>query len=235
MLEWIDRLPPSSVYYDFGASNGIFALYAAKRGLKVIAIEPDPSNYFLLSWNAFLNTGSSIDIQAFNVAASDRFAIDRLYIRKMELGAHEKIVGQPSSVSGDAFEPQHVHTIQLVHFDRRRAQFGLPAPEYLKIDVDGHEAPVLDGAVVDSLRTCRGLLIEIEDAKMDRLTKQLSEFGMTMANQHPVQNDSGLWNCIFTRRLSRRPLGSHKTATTIWRDDDVLDAFSMRPAAAGRV
>jgi len=117
LLDWIDRIPESSVYYDFGASNGVFALYAAKRKLKVIAIEPDPSNYFLLSWNAFLNRGEEVDISAFNVAVSDRFSAGKLYIHKMELGTHEKIVGAPLAVLGDTFAPQHVHAIQLVHFD----------------------------------------------------------------------------------------------------------------------
>lgn len=198
LLDWIDRLPPGSVYYDFGASNGIFALYAAKRGLKVIAIEPDPSNYFLLSWNAYLNAQDGLDLQAFNVAASDRFAVDRLFIRKMELGAHEKIVGQPSLVSGETFAPNHVHAIQVVHFDRWREQFGLPQAEYVKIDVDGHEVPLIDGAA-QGLGACRQLLIEIEDAKMDLLTHRLGELGLTIASKHPVQNYAGLWNCIFVR------------------------------------
>ncbi|WP_155630428.1 hypothetical protein [Burkholderia cepacia] len=111
-------MPTASIYSDFGTSNGIFALYAAKCGLKVIGIEPDPSNYFLLSWNAYLNAQDSHDLQTFNVAASDLFAVDQLFIRKMELGAHEKIVGQPLLVSGETFAPNHVHAIQVVHFDR---------------------------------------------------------------------------------------------------------------------
>ena len=198
LLDWIDRIPRGAAYYDFGASNGIFALYAAKRGLKVTAIEPDPSNYFLLSWNAFLNRGQDVEIAAFNVAGSDRFGIDKLYIHKMELGAHEKIVGSPTAVSGDAFAPQHVHPIQLVHFDRWREQMGLPVPEYVKIDVDGHEGPVLAGAS-ESLRGCKEVFIEIEEAKLDELTGTLRGFGLELASRYPVQNYAGLWNCIFSR------------------------------------
>ncbi len=198
LLDWIDRIPPASVYYDFGASNGIFALYAAKRGLKVVAVEPDPSNYFLLSWNVFLNSSDTVDISAFNVAASDRFAVEKLYIHKMEPGAHNKIVGKPSFVSGGDFTPQHVHPIQAIHFDQWREQFGLPQPEYIKIDVDGHEETVIAGAA-RSLRQCKEVLIEIEDAKMDTLVRMLGELGLSMSSKHPVQNYEGLWNCVFAR------------------------------------
>lgn len=198
LLDWIDSIPRGANYYDFGASNGIFALYAAKRGLSVTAIEPDPSNYFLLSWNAFLNRANDVNIAAFNVAASDRFGVDKLYIRKMELGAHEKIVGSATAVSGDSFDAQHEHAIQLVHFDKWRAQMGLPEPEFVKIDVDGHEVPVIAGAR-ESLSKCKQIFIEIEDAKMDELAGMLRVLGFDRARQYQVQNYAGLWNCIFTR------------------------------------
>ncbi|CAB3697779.1 FkbM family methyltransferase [Trinickia soli] len=198
LLDWIDGIPRGAAYYDFGASNGIFAIYAAKRGLRVTAIEPDPSNYFLLSWNAFLNRADDGALAAFNVAASDRFGVGELFIRKMELGAHEKIVGSPTAVSGGEFAPQHVHPIQLVHFDRWRAQMGLREPEYVKIDVDGHELPVIAGAS-ESLRRCKEIFIEIEDAKMDKLASQFRTLGFKLTRQHQVQNYAGLWNCIFSR------------------------------------
>jgi len=184
LLDWIDQIPRGSVYYDLGASNGIFA--------------PDPSNYFLLSWNCYLNHGDDSDISAFNVAASDRFSAGKLYIRKMELGAHEKIVGTPSSVSGQAFAPQYVHAIQLVPFDRWIEQLGLSQPDYIKIDVDGHETPLLDGAL-NALRACKQVFIEIENAKLDELRTRLGALGFSLTGQHQVQNYDNLWNCIFSR------------------------------------
>ncbi|RFU47455.1 FkbM family methyltransferase [Paraburkholderia sp. DHOC27] len=196
LLDWIDQIPESSNYYDFGASNGIFALYAAKRKLKVVAIEPDPSNYFLLSQNAFLNRGDDVDISAFNVAVSDRFSVGKLYIHNMDLGTHEKIVDAPLTVSGESFVPQHVHTIQLVHFDAWIKQLGLPAPKYIKIDVDGHETPAIDGAT-ESLRGCKEVFIEIEEAKMAELSARFEQLGFKLIAKHQVQKYEGLWNCIF--------------------------------------
>lgn len=74
--------------------------------------------------------------------------------------------------------------------------------EYVTIDVDGHEVPLIDDAT-QGLGACRQLRIEIEDAKMDLLTRRLGEFGLTIASKHPVQNYAGLWNCIFVRRSPR--------------------------------
>jgi FkbM family methyltransferase len=199
LLNWIDQIPASSSYYDLGASNGIFSLYAAKRGLDVVAIEPDPSNYFLLSWNAFLNRGNDVKLRPFNVAASDHFSAGELFIRKMELGAHEKIVAAPQAVGGQTFVPDHVHPIQLVHFDKWIELLGLPQPEYIKIDVDGHEVPVLQGAA-QSLRRCKQVFIEIEDAKFDELSGMLGGQGLRLAEKHQVQNYAGLWNCVYTRQ-----------------------------------
>lgn len=198
LLDWIDRIPNSSTYYDLGASNGIFALYAARRGLQVVAIEPDPANYFLLSWNAYLNRGPNTRIAPFNVAASDHFEAGTLYIRKIELGAHEKIVAKQLTVSGETFVAEHEHPIQLVHFDQWIELFKLPKPQYLKIDVDGHEVPVLRGAS-ESLRQCRQVFIEIEAAKHGELDSMLSKLGLVMTEKHPVQNYEGLWNCIYSR------------------------------------
>jgi len=77
--------------------------------------------------------------------------------------------------------------------------FGLPKPQYLKIDVDGHELPVLRGAS-ESLRHCRQVFIEIEDAKHAELDDMFSKLGLAMTEKHPVQNYEGLWNCIYSQR-----------------------------------
>ncbi|TXI79523.1 MAG: FkbM family methyltransferase, partial [Dechloromonas sp.] len=73
-----------------------------------------------------------------------------------------------------------------------------PKPQYLKIDVDGHEVPVLRGAS-ESLRQCRQVFIEIEAAKHGELDSMLSKLGLVMTEKHPVQNYEGLWNCIYSR------------------------------------
>jgi len=75
---------------------------------------------------------------------------------------------------------------------------GLPRPEYIKIDVDGHEMPAIKGAM-ESLRGCKEVFIEIDDAKLDELGSTFGQLGFAMIGKHQVQKYEGLWNCIFAR------------------------------------
>ena len=103
LLDWIDGIPSGSVLYDIGASNGIFSIYAASRSLRVIACEPDPSNYFLLAFNNYLNsTLNDVSLEAcLNIALSDSIGTGNLQIAKMELGGHEKILDKSVGVFGE--------------------------------------------------------------------------------------------------------------------------------------
>ncbi len=54
-LEWLDQLMPESVLWDIGANIGIYSLYAAKRGVLVVAFEPNVTAYSILVNNVYLN------------------------------------------------------------------------------------------------------------------------------------------------------------------------------------
>ena len=44
-IAWIDDMEPGEILFDVGANIGIYTLYAASRGVRVIAIEPVFENY----------------------------------------------------------------------------------------------------------------------------------------------------------------------------------------------
>jgi predicted RNA methylase len=54
-IHWIDRMQSGEILVDIGASTGIYSLYAAKRGVQVIAVEPDPAIYKILLRNCMEN------------------------------------------------------------------------------------------------------------------------------------------------------------------------------------
>ena len=54
-IAWIDDMEPGEVLYDVGANVGVYALYAASRGIKVVAIEPVFENFSRLMQNIELN------------------------------------------------------------------------------------------------------------------------------------------------------------------------------------
>src|SRR3989338_9770525 len=69
-LAWIDTFNKSDTFYDIGANVGLYSLYAAIKGISVIAFEPESQNYAEFNKNIFLNNLDS-KIQALNVAISD--------------------------------------------------------------------------------------------------------------------------------------------------------------------
>jgi len=64
-----ELIKPSMTFLDVGAGVGSYSIPAAKRGLRVIAIEPDPISFRLLLQNAKLN---DVELELKNIAAYDR-------------------------------------------------------------------------------------------------------------------------------------------------------------------
>lgn len=204
LLDFIDAIPAGATLFDIGASTGIFAMYAACSGCKVAAFEPEAANFSVLSQNAFLNRGGmQHPAQCFNLALSDSTGLSNMFIKKYEAGGHLKILGQPKEVgASDTFEPEHVQPVLTFTLDDFLKQTQLPAPEYIKIDVDGAEVPVLRGmAGVLKHPRLKAVFIELEEGKPDTALciAALTEAGLTLTRKKQVQNYAGLHNLIFSR------------------------------------
>ena len=110
LLDFIDSIPSDGVYFDVGASTGVFALYAALQEKKTLFFEPEVANFNILNTNSFLNYENIKDnFSAFNVALSNEKAVSNMYIRKFGGAAHEKILGKSDARDG---------TLIRTHFSR---------------------------------------------------------------------------------------------------------------------
>lgn len=198
LLDFIDGLPAHSVYYDIGASNGIFAHYAAAKGLQVYAFEADAQNFSLLDYNNFLNGGG---VHCFNLALSDTLELGKLYAAKFETAGHMKILDRPQYVGGGDFTPEYVSTVQKYPLDTWIATFKAPPPAFIKIDVDGAEYDVLRGAQA-TLKQVQGVFIELSDTteSTPAIIQLLEQSGLVLAQKKQVQHYTGLHNCIFLRK-----------------------------------
>jgi FkbM family methyltransferase len=200
-LDWVDSIPPGEVLYDVGASNGIFSMYAAACGLRVISIEPDPMNYFLLAYNNYLNsksTGVALE-GCYNLAISKATKVGTIHIRRMELGGHEKILDKAKDVFGHEFRPEFSHSVLECALDELIDRVGLPQPKYLKIDVDGSESEALAGSK-NCLKKVESVFIELTEEFMNSFAVSFFEgHGFTFKHKYQVQNYNGLFNCIFKR------------------------------------
>jgi FkbM family methyltransferase len=208
LLDLIDSLPQGTVFYDIGASIGLFALYAAqKRGCRVFAFEAEAQNYATLELNHFLNRDRlPAPLTAFNLALADEMGIGRIHIRAYGAGEHGKVLDQ--AVAQDTkkdFASAHVQTVLKMPLDRMIAELGLPVPEVVKIDVDGTEAAVLTGAeqtlANPALRT---VFIELSDLSQTGEAGILARHGFRLDAKVPVVRLSGgiypgLFNCVYRR------------------------------------
>lgn len=201
LLDWIDQIPQGEVMYDVGASNGIFSIYAAACGLRVVSIEPDPMNYFLLAYNNYLNsksTGTALE-GCYNLAISKTMAVGNIHIKRMELGGHEKILDKSQDVFGHEFHPEFSHPVLECTLDDLIVKLGLSQPAYLKIDVDGSEAEVLEGAE-NCIKKVRSIFIELTEEFLNSYALSFFKIrGFILKEKYQVQNYSGLFNCIFER------------------------------------
>jgi FkbM family methyltransferase len=143
-----------SVFVDVGANIGWFSLQAARSGKvgRVVAIEPDAGNQRLLQANIQRNRlGARID--AISCAAGAEPGLARLHQYKASNhGRHSLLVQHGYGSSWVPVEPLDVLLDRLGLGDAPIAA--------IKVDVEGYEPWVLDGAA-SALRRADALLIEL--------------------------------------------------------------------------
>jgi FkbM family methyltransferase len=209
LLDWIDRMDDGGVFFDLGASIGHFSLYAAlKRQVRVFCFEPEAQNFAALELNHFLNrSGLTHPLHSFNVALAREKAMEWVDIRHYGAGEHQKSLTSQTRDCSVAPTAGHRQSVLAFPLDALRAEFGLPQPHYVKIDVDGAERAVLDGARGTLAHAeCKGLFIELDETGADTAATQelILQSGFTSRGRYPVRRGrggtyEGLFNCVFGR------------------------------------
>jgi FkbM family methyltransferase len=158
-------LGPGDTFFDVGANIGYHTLGAAATGARVYAFEPVPRLRNRLVDNLRLN-GRERRVAASELALSHRNGSAELYVaRRVDDGSHSLIPGVPA-------ESVECITVQTVRLDDHVHAGGAPPPTVMKIDVEGAEALVLDGAVA-LLDGATPPAVIVETA--DRLADQIQE------------------------------------------------------------
>jgi FkbM family methyltransferase len=162
-LEWIDGFKPGETLFDVGANVGLYSLYAAARGARVFAFEPESQNYALLNRNIFLSAQTE-RVTALNVALSDRDSLGRISLPRFMPGAALNNFGDSLDWKRERYSPAFTQGVVAFALDSFLERFPQAFPDHLKIDVDGAEILIVDGA----RRTLRDprlktLLVEINE------------------------------------------------------------------------
>jgi FkbM family methyltransferase len=163
-------LGPGDAFFDVGANIGYHTLGAAATGACVYAFEPVPRLRRSLAGNLRLN-GLERRVVVSDLALSDRSGSAAFYLAKrLDDGSHSLIPG----VQAQSTERITVRTARL---DDHLHASGASLPTVVKIDVEGAEALVLDGAEA-LLHSATPPAVIIETA--DRLADQLQETAGTV-------------------------------------------------------
>jgi FkbM family methyltransferase len=144
-IEWIDTFEKGKVLWDVGANVGIYSLYAALRGLTVLALEPSSVNYYILSRNIEINKMDD-RVSALCVAFNDKTLSDCLYMANTEPGGALSNFGEAVDWQGKMFRPSFRQSMLGFSMDDFIERFNPPLPNYIKIDVDGIEDKIIKGA-----------------------------------------------------------------------------------------
>jgi FkbM family methyltransferase len=166
---------------DVGAHIGLysiaFARWVGPTG-RVIALEPDPGNHSTLQRNVHLN-GLSQRIQIIAAAAGNRTGS----IEFMPALSSESRIARPDDVTAKIIKVRCATLVELVA--------NAPRPDVIKIDVEGYEAQVLEGAIPllrDIERRPRLIAVELhafawrDESTLFSIQRMLTECGYRMEN-----------------------------------------------------
>lgn len=130
------------IFFDIGANVGLFSLIAAKRVHLVYSFEPTPKVYERLKENIKLNNFKNIFPH--NLALSNKNGVSSLHLEEdPSLDAWNKLIS--NHVINQSNKMIDVKTISLDDFLRDQ-DIKLEETIFIKIDVEGWEKYVLEGA-----------------------------------------------------------------------------------------
>lgn len=160
-LGWIDTyIKPGQVLWDIGANIGMYSLYTALNPrVSVYAFEPSALNFALLIEHIHLNKLDA-NINPLCVALGNETKIGHLNMNDFSTGHAGNALDRTETQFKD-FAPVFSQAIPAFTADDFRRIFALPAPDHIKLDVDGIEDFILAGAT-ETLKTVQSVIIEVE-------------------------------------------------------------------------
>jgi FkbM family methyltransferase len=181
-----DATRKGDVCYDIGGyrgyMSGVFALAGASR---VIAFEPLPENIARLKRLLELNPQLPIQIEQTAIGSTD----GETHFKIMSDQSMGKLAGSSFQAERD-FERDVV--VQIARLDTFVFERNLTPPHLIKIDVEGAEADVIEGACRTLSEFRPKILLEAHSEALAALCRQkLEELGYQLRElqEHPVSHE----------------------------------------------
>jgi FkbM family methyltransferase len=178
------------VVYEVGAFQGILTLFFSSRAKEVIAYEPNPPSYNRVLQNLRLNGRNNVRVRHLAVGeleGSLTLLCDPL---------------MPGGTSGDPTVASQIKgstaattvTVPVVTLDNDIPAHRLPAPNFVKIDIEGMELPALRGMAETLKRHRPELYMEMHGATMDQKdanVKAIVDFVLSLGYTNILHVESG--------------------------------------------
>jgi FkbM family methyltransferase len=155
------------VFFDVGAHVGFYSLMASRRvgsAGRVVAFEPNPRNLGYLRRHVELNKATNIEIVAAAVSSRDGWVGFE--------APGDSSMGQVRDGAGTS--------VRSVSLDTWAADHDV-LPTVLKIDVEGHEPPVLQGAANIMARMRPAIVLSVGPQSLNACRAVLDSHGYRMA------------------------------------------------------
>lgn len=180
------------LFFDIGANFGLYSLTIANKCdcvEKIFSYEPDIDNYYNLCGNIFVN-GFTDKISAERIGVSDKHAKLKFLKNLGNSSGTSRILDTaPSSTKKEKYKEVEINVAPLDEL------INILNDEVvaLKIDVEGHEIQVLNGAK-ELLKNNKCILqIEILDGSELNNNKLYEEYGLRLVNN--IESDYYFTNC----------------------------------------
>ena len=161
-ITWMDNIQQGDIVIDIGANVGMYSLMSAvSRSARVYAFEPEASNYNLLCQNIRLNNvqdkvtaycAGNLDYDGFSVL---NIAQDR----DVGPGGSCHTVDEEKNFDLSKMNVAFKQGINIVKLDTFCKMMKI-VPDHIKMDVDGLEHRVIDGAI-ETMRKAKTVIIEL--------------------------------------------------------------------------
>lgn len=148
VIDWFQPAPGELVV-DVGAHIGTYSLRAARAGADVVAFEPNPDSFRILCANVKLNRLTRVECR--EVAIGSFVGSAKLHIPRVYLGR-----ASVNFEGGRANGP----SVRVARLDDEIPPTSDRPVDWLKVDVEGFEIEVLNGAT-ELLRRTKRIVLEV--------------------------------------------------------------------------
>ena len=179
-IAWIASFAPDDILVDVGANVGMYTIWAAMtRDVRVFAFEPESQNFALLNRNIFLNRLGD-RVKAFGIGLSDSGGYFDLYLSSCSIGGSGHSLGDSVDFNLAPRKSAFAQGCVAAKLDDLVSGGVIPAPQHIKIDIDGFEPKVLRGArKLLQGDVVKSVLVEVNESLEDhrKMLAQLDALG----------------------------------------------------------